>query len=281
MSQNEKSFDYLTLDWLNFTYRAPMELIMAGKTDFDVFCEVFPELSSTFDDLVDLDKSAHASPRFYDMALILTENVRINYCIPGGKFDDWHKMGVSVEVPSHGLEWLYSSLNASSVSELLFILRERGCSFSRIDLCYDDFSKKYKPSFYDLAFNAYKDNEYRSTKVCMSTNFRTGKYIFSKSVGSDTFYLGSRDTGKMLRIYDKSHESDGEIDAIRYEFELRQDYAIDAVNFIIEHNGFISFSSYLLSWFKILVKHYDYDNRAKNPVFEEWFNWLRNVKFNE
>jgi hypothetical protein len=48
-----------------------------------------------------------------------------------------------------------------------------------------------------------------------------GKYQLT----GNTHYFGSRESDKQLRVYDKSLESDGKIDCIRCELQLRREYA--------------------------------------------------------
>lgn len=89
---------------------------------------------------------------------------------------------------------------------------------TRFDWSIDDYSKKLDLS---VISQAVKDNNI--------SGFRTYKFINSGKIGNSevgsTIYLGSPDSDKMLRFYDKSVESQGKIDCIRLEGQFRNEIA--------------------------------------------------------
>jgi len=109
----------------------------------------------------------------------------------------------------------------SEVMELFKNLRECWFKASRIDICFDDFKKIRKP--YQVAKDAFKG--------CYA-GFRSYQHIFTKKkngdLTSDTVYFGKRGktgSGKFLRVYDKSLESKGKINSIRWEVEWTKEKA--------------------------------------------------------
>lgn len=82
---------------------------------------------------------------------------------------------------------------------------------SRIDICVDDFTKKLT---FDNITTALKQKNY--------SGFRTKQGIQNyDALNGWTVYLGSRQSEHMVRIYNKSAESMGRIDAIRWESEYK------------------------------------------------------------
>jgi hypothetical protein len=86
--------------------------------------------------------------------------------------------------------------------------------FSRIDLSCDIFDSGY------LAHKIYQDLE-NGSKIFGRRKIEVRK---QPGVGNGlTIYVGARTSPKCLRIYDKNAESQGEIGATRFEFELKAD----------------------------------------------------------
>lgn len=84
---------------------------------------------------------------------------------------------------------------------------------SRIDICLDDFTKRLT---YEDIHAALKEKNYSG-------------FVTSRSIENDagrsgwTHYLGSRESNHMVRIYDKSTESRGRVDSIRWESEYKDE----------------------------------------------------------
>lgn len=91
---------------------------------------------------------------------------------------------------------------------------------TRLDLCLDDYTKSLSFRLFEATYDANLHHgfddlwEYRKKKK----GIHAGR----------TLYLGSPSADKMLRLYEKFLESDGEIDSIRLEAQLKDEYCRDA-----------------------------------------------------
>lgn len=280
----------LKLDWLAFTFKPDREAIkkeynkgnpkgfehihdvlVDEKSDLDLFFEFFPEFQEVSKDFLILSSYSH-----YENVmgyLGVSDTCRISF----NSSEDYTsvEMGVNVSVPSHGLEWLFGLFGLDieddlAVHNLFTILKERYCHASRIDLAFDDYGKTFRPAKYIEWWFAGK----------FRTHFKKFQLASSSRTVGNTFYLGSRTSGKMLRIYDKDFESDGAIDAVRYEFELHVKYARDMFEYLVE-NKVVGFIEFLRSYFDIIDPIYDAHNRNKCPLLPEWASWLDNLDFSE
>lgn len=198
-----------TIDWLEFTYLCPENL--AGCTVFENFLDEFPEFEAVLDEMVLLEKGRMG----YTQVYAFTDEFTISYN------PDEEKMGIHVTFPAHGLYRIMQIFGLDDISEyadasaLMLILKSRGCRISRIDLAYDDYSKTFTPH----DFLKWKSDERISTKS------KVWGFVGSEATKGGTFTLGKRGKGRYMRIYDKEYESKGVINSIRYEFELRQEWA--------------------------------------------------------
>lgn len=268
----------LSLDWLSFTYKPNLSRLeekyglenVNGKTDIDYFFMDFPEFEAIKSDFLILSGRSH----YQNMIgfLGVSDTCRISFNNPG--YTEVN-MGVHVSVPSHGIEWLFDTLGLekssdTAVQKLFLLLQERDCKISRLDLAFDDFSKTFRPKQYLKWWNEGQIN----------TRYQKIHFFSSQQEYGNTIYFGSRKTGKMLRIYDKDFESKGEVDSVRYEFELHGDFARDMVQYLIE-NTYIDFASYILSYFRIIDNSSGDKNISRLPMLAEWEEFLEKQKFNE
>lgn len=248
----------LTLDWMTFSFMGNPEDLSEDVHEFDLFLKEFPKIKDCLENAIIVNKT-----QFYDHVLMIDHNIRISYC------DEYRKQGVSVAIPSHGLaimyDWFDLPVDRDNLKELLLYLKDHYCQVSRIDIAYDDYTKGIIP----------KDYCYWYMNGNMKTNFRKINFVASENNCGHTFYIGSRKTGKMLRIYDKDYESKGEISSVRYEFELHKDYAREFVDYIIE-NDRINLAEYLLSWFDIIDIDVD-KNRSRAPRLIAFDNWIKQI----
>ena len=255
--------DVLKLDWLSFSYKCDVDDMPDGLCEFDMFLEEFPDVKDLLKDSIILNRS-----RFYDNVLKVDKNVVISYCdVDKSGFGQ----GVNVSIPSSGLAILFDAFglpeDQDNLTDLFIFLKNHHCQVSRVDICYDDFTKSIMPDQYAR----WKLDKY------MTTKFNKFQFIASDSSKGSTFYLGSRKTGKMLRIYDKDYESDGAIKSVRYEFELHSLYARDFADFIIDHGKEFRFDGYLLSWFDIKDKSKT-KNSTEAPRLDVFQKFLDNLK---
>lgn len=267
---------FLQLDWLAFTFHA---IPGDDRMPIEQFPDVFPELA---DCLLESEcsrvRSHYTNTVNWNDDLIFCYNV-----LPEDLSEEslrsiamLRTMGVNVQVPSHALPILFKrfGLNVEdplSVPRMLEILiNERNCEISRIDLCYDDFTKKFTVDFYRKAW----------ANDCIQSPFiRNISCVGSKNTGF-TFYVGSlKKRTKLLRIYDKFLQSDGKIDSIRYEFEVHSDQARALSRMLInEYRDGIDFPSFLIGWIRIKVDDaVDYSKITNAPMNKDWESWLYSI----
>lgn len=97
---------------------------------------------------------------------------------------------------------------------VMVLLSEPNSRLTRIDLALDDYTRKI--TFEQLYEVQEKDNYSGFNISGISSSKTRGK------ARGNTYYFGSRNSGYFLRIYDKAVETDGEINAIRFELEAKQ-----------------------------------------------------------
>lgn len=175
-----------------------------------------------------------------------------------------------VSIPAHGLHYLSQLLdldceinteNYLEIKPVFEKLRKENCTLSRLDIAFDDESKTFTPRDF---FHFWDNRQVQSP--CHS-------YTFCGSKGS-TFYVGSR-ANKILRIYDKTVESDGKIDAIRYEIEMHHRYANDVMQMIIDEN--FNFFELLQKWFvrlKVEAPCESLKDKSRLSVLEDLPEWV-------
>lgn len=212
---------YFTLDWLSFTFSWKTlrdvgieveDYIRKYMSIWSYFKYVFPEFALLSEDMVTLEHGRFG----YDQALSFNNELMIMTDSSSIKDD----FGVFVTVPSHGLYILAKIFNLpdfnqdfADTQKLFQILLSRGAKITRLDICYDDYQKHLTPLDWSRLFDA-------GYIEC-----RTRHKDSITSPSGSTFYLGKRGKSRMLRVYDKAGESRGQIDAVRYEFEFKNDYA--------------------------------------------------------
>lgn len=96
---------------------------------------------------------------------------------------------------------------------------------------------RWKPTRIDLALDVF-DSGISVEDVMLSYEFvhslnRQKKTQFIRSGNGNTFYVGSRHSEKMLRVYDKAGEQHIEADWVRYEMELKGEAAVQVVPHIL------------------------------------------------
>ena len=265
------------LDWLNFTWFCPPEAVEGDIVNvITAFSHCFPEFDSCLLEMEMFHTVSHYTSVFRwndDFIICYNDDSYFEKERVNNRF----AYSVNVQVPSHSLELLFNLFNIpickeDSVSSLLSLLKDRGCKFSRIDLAFDDYDKKYLPDWYMDKF----------IHNALSTNFQTVQLIGSKS-GGWSFYVGSlKKRNKILRIYDKDKQSNGKYKCVRYEFELHSDNANDLANYIID-NKYVPFGDYLRgSWFDIKdIEHSNDSNFARMPSLPEWLEFVEEFVFFE
>lgn len=260
------------LDWLSFTYQ--------DNDSYDLlndFWNIFPELSAY------RQKMVICSGRNYSNGLCLDSYFTIRYD------NDNNGKGINVEIPSHGLSYFFGLMGVDTVRDMFNLLNDRGCLPSRLDLCFDDYTMKYTPRYYNNRFEARTD---RKAKTCLVTRMSTHSFVtsgktpivcssdpdFDYSTLSETFYLGDR-SRKMLRIYNKKVESGGLICSIRYELEIHNREARRFFKHIIDNpsdSEVVAFGDLILSFMSIRKKG-NVHNIDKWDYVTEWYNFIKST----
>jgi len=121
--------------------------------------------------------------------------------------------------------------STTEIVEFCRIMQEQyGATCSRIDLCIDDHKRLVSMSDWQQAAI---DGNYSGVRS--SRDFKSRK-LGNPEVGH-TVYFGSPASNKQLRVYDKTVESKGKIDAIRLEAQLRKESATAAFQHLLLVSG--------------------------------------------
>ena len=259
--------NYLKLDWLGFTFKPDIKL--AG-TPIEQFLSMFPEIDSS--EFVVPTFGSHYNHTVWFNDIVIAYNEIGEDCTPT-EFDAYYRMGVNVQVASHCLSFFCNLFGIDfrseySVRDLLKLIQDRKCIFSRIDVCYDDFEKHYNTKYYiDKYFNRCIASPCH-TVTCFVSNCEVDK--------GSTLYFGSlKRRKKLLRIYDKYAESNGEVDSVRYEFEFHSDCCKDLVNKIFEFDGKLPFLDMLLSVCRVVDSNSKIHDLSDRETDAEWLSALK------
>ncbi len=144
----------------------------------------------------------------------------------GVRVRDGDVLELHLDVPAQVLD----SLHHGALYVLLRCAALYAQNVTRSDVTLDDWQKVITPMELDALTSDPSDphtllKDKIVTHVKSSADFHRSK----GPRGGDTWYLGGKSGGALLRVYDKARESQGEVDAIRWELQLRGDRAKDAV----------------------------------------------------
>lgn len=120
--------------------------------------------------------------------------------------------------------------------ELLHYLRKRSVRCTRLDLAFDDYQKLVHPHHIVSQVKA-REMSFAPFRKMNSNQVEDHRGVLKE----DTVYFGSRGengTGSFVRCYNKSLESKGRIDCIRWEYELTSDKAAVVFQSIIRSEAF-------------------------------------------
>lgn len=214
------------VDYLSFTWKSGKDIFQkspaSGLRQLKQFWQVFPELEAWKDS--EGVVSVQQFRNYYTHQIVLDPSTE--FVILYSEFNA--DQAVMVNVPGSAMYQIAQLLGDGCVPgrdkipsyqvdawPVFKKLVERGAKVTRVDISWDDYSKKFQP----------RELMQYWISGQISTPARYAKCVASRQQGFDTFYLGKRGSDRMLRVYDKSGESDGEIDAIRWEFEYRRERA--------------------------------------------------------
>ena len=158
-------------------------------------------------------------------------------------------------------EWC-AAIGPEMCSILLAWVFEHNGHFTRLDLAGDDYSKKVKVRGVVIAIT-------RGQLVSHCHNAKRQNSLRGKP--QDGIYIGSPRSRRILRVYDKNMESEGDIDAIRWELQLRDEAADRAAELILNSNLPDAYLAVLvgLADFRIVSN----DNSSRRPR-TPWFKKL-------
>lgn len=282
MGKYEKNV--IKFDWIGFTFRPTYDSFLLWEHfDFDndpdalmqAFYRVFPEIRkcvyvAEHSDNISIRKSMH-----YEYTYVISDYFSISYDTTSGRMNK----GVNVQIPSHGLDYFLSLFSDGDINhkpgfyDFLELLNDRCCNLSRLDLCYDDYSKTFRPSDY---WKWWCDG-------VISSNFQYCNFVSNKSENKgNTVYFGKPRSDKFMRIYDKDIESMGKIDSVRYEFELHGRTVKQFHQAVLKDKEHFNFQNYLLSWFKVHDPDHLFNghNKSASPLLPVWKQWLE-LEFSE
>lgn len=177
------------------------------------FVEIYFGLSS-------FDERAYNS---YDVRYLWTNGVSISYDLSLDKANLVHNGYVSLDIPGHVLD----GMEPEDLRMFLFGLRKFGVKATRTDMYYDDYQNIIKLS---KLRKIVKENDF--------SGFRKGQIIQVFKEGRlthdevDFGNRGKNGSGKYMRFYDKSLESDNREKRIRCEIELTKKHAEKAYDLL-------------------------------------------------
>lgn len=247
-----------SLDWLSFTYQNKGSLDLISD-----FWKAFPEFEKCKEEMFIV------SGRHYSHGLCYDNDMTIMYDDLFDRKGNITSKGVNVEIPSHGLENVFKLLGVETVRDMFKLLDDRGCLPSRIDLCFDDFKKVYKPSYYYKKF----------ISGSLVTRMRTVKMVHAgDGSGGETFYLGDR-RKRMLRVYDKGIESGGEINSIRYEVEIHANASRAFFYHIIDssESEVVAFGDLILDIMEVRRKSTSDKTVTRWEINKKWYNFIKST----
>ena len=242
------------LDWLAFSFDTDEYIF----SKFDRFMTLFPELKC--------QEEVNTKRVFshYEKSYYCGHDIYVFY----DSEDSMQNKGCNCVIPAHALEYFMNLLGASSVPDLMQIIIDRGCKFSRLDFAFDDMTKTFMPLQY---FVWWQNDQFKS-------KFKVAHFDHGAD-GGTTFSLGNRAGLRYLRIYDKDIESKGEIPSVRYEFEFHS-YTADALGHQLANKDNFTFHDFITSMFCI-IENTGKKQKCREKELMIWKSWVLNLKFNE
>jgi DNA relaxase NicK len=139
---------------------------------------------------------------------------------------------------------------------------------SRLDIALDDYDKYLDPS---LMVEAIEANDY--------AGFRVASFIRNLSNDGFTLYLGSRESEHFVRYYNKSAESNGEVDSYRFESEFKGDKSAHLAKVLSLTSTVQEAYSMLNQMIFGKVNFYDAKrkNLARNQMCEWWTSFVSRI----
>lgn len=115
---------------------------------------------------------------------------------------------------------------------------------TRVDLAWDDYGKQITPHRLRQEFWDAEKNGKREQVVCRA---KVARFHEDDPLGSGcSYYIGARTSERMVRLYDKSAQSGGEIDAMRVELQTRGDSANAVLTDLVQSDA---------DWTTVALRH--------------------------
>lgn len=155
------------------------------------------------------------------------------------------------------------------LTHFFLLLNEWDPRLTRIDSALDDYSKSLP---FEIIANAIDNGVHHG--------FKSAPYAGDRLKDGYTQYLGSRNSDKLVRYYNKSVESGGEVDSYRFEVEWKDGYAQNlwkGIIMVLKHssNSEHDLKKLLVDTALSSVDFYSLknpDNKNSEKIYEQW--WL-------
>lgn len=169
----------------------------------------------------------------YDVRYYWPNGVSLSYDSTCERSDLKHNGYVSLDVPGLVLD----SMEPESLRMFFFGLRKFNPKATRLDIYFDDFQRLITPS---KLRRIIKKNDFSGfRKGGNIVLYKSGRLIHDEV---DFGTRGKSGSGKYMRTYDKSLESDGSKDCIRYEIEFTKKHADKAFDLLSQMGSNESFA---------------------------------------
>lgn len=159
----------------------------------------------------------------FDAQYYWPNGVSLSYDSSWEKAESKHNGLVSLDIPGLVLD----DMEPESLRMFFLGLRKFEPKATRLDIYFDDFQRLITPSSLQKIIKKNDFTGFRkggNIQICKS-----GRLIHDEA---DFGSRGKQGSGKYVRIYDKSLESDGSKDAIRYEIEFTKEHANKAFDLL-------------------------------------------------
>ncbi len=188
----------------------------------------------------------------------------------GTRYGDGGVLEVHADIPATLLE----GLRLGRLVALLRSVHLHAKNVTRLDVTLDDWQKVITPEELRLLTTDPNDKN-KLVRDDIVTRAKQADYRSSTGTrGGDTWFLGAPSGDSRLRVYDKFKESEGEVDSIRWELQLRNERAREALAHLIGYidarrdaglSGVRALEAAAGSWASVqLVSFVDFRNRNSN-----------------
>lgn len=263
----EKNEMFVKIDWLEFTidstYHKALKLLGFELSEF----KIQPRGARGYRSMIKHKKIDLTI--MYDGA----DNMGTHITIPSSAFDSVFYRFMESRSSECPFGIVYDTpFDMSHLNYFLDTVLNVSQNVSRFDIAIDDLTGKY--------FTV--DDVYNLVELgqCVS-KFRTYRYINDKSISNGvskgkTIYFGSRQSDIMLRVYDKSLEQKVNYSWIRWEFELKNERAMQIMQAIINYDLAIVVFGTLTNYLRFI--DLNRSERSKCKDLEIWTKFIDSSK---